>query len=143
MARSVAPLVPRHWGTSYGERVLIAHFAIMTFGLVAWIGVWQESALGFSLMAGALALTTLVLCFLSVYRARTNYVTQPLDAVTLYRAGCVPVCSCLLVFIRRANLIVGPPAAALAHVCPQRGRRMVRIALHDAPAPFVISVREV
>lgn len=136
--KRITPLVPRALGTSYEERVLIAHFAIMTVGLVAWLGAWHESALSFSLLAGALALTTLVLCFLSAYTTGAGDPVQLICLVAVGRPAFATTCDALLRFIRRANLLAGPPTGLVVLGCPQRGGRVARAVAHGAPAPFVI-----
>ncbi len=104
------PVVQYSRASTYAERLLVAHFAIMLVGLVAVVGAWRDSSLSFSMMVGALALLALAAWWL-IHVRRTRLVVQP-----TYTACCLGWLSTTVstwhswaFFLRRANRLAGPP----------------------------------
>jgi hypothetical protein len=104
---------------SYQNRLLLAHFAIVTFALVASFGVWHEALQqhSHSLDAFSLTLTALVLLVLfgQIFRVSRNAsafvaVTSPDFSGDSLRGSRSAFCM-TLEHIRRANRLAGAPPA--------------------------------
>jgi Na+/proline symporter len=97
---------------SYQDRLFIAHFAVITFGLVALLGAWHDPSLSMCVAFGLSALLAfLYLGSVSFFRQRPMIHPRP-DASFI----CYPrqmrrawVLRMLLEFIRRAHLSCGAP----------------------------------
>ncbi len=116
-----------------GDRLLIAHLAIITFGLVAIGSTWQDSALSFSMVFGLKSLLVLAVNDLWMLYQRPLQVLQDVDWVCLIGIGVWFVAfQTLLTFIRRANLLAGPPCRRIAFFVSNEGQK---------PAQQVFAVR--
>lgn len=99
---------------TYTDRLLLAHFAIITIGLVASIGNWNDSFTRFSIACG-LSATMCLLCYgidspfirgtLALRRGDSFFFIAPA------REGSVSHET--LDYIRHANLLAGAPPAPL------------------------------
>jgi len=105
----------------YADRLLLAHFAIITFGLVAVIGSWHDPLTSLDVLFGLGALLTFV-C-VGLWRPsqwlpmRWRRIECAMNTL-LYRLGRGRACQPLLLFIRRAHLACGaPPQRALLSPC--------------------------
>lgn len=123
--------------STYTDRLLLSHFAIITIGLVASVGNWNDSIAQFSIACG-LSAAICVLCFgaecrlirgaLALWRGDLFFFIAPA------REGSVSHET--LDYIRHANLLAGAPPSAPAQSSERvysRGgllRRMPAASLH-------------
>jgi hypothetical protein len=115
--RHVAFSASRQHATGYSDRLFFAHFAIITFGLVASVGNWNDSFARFSIACG-LSATMCVLCFgidspfirgtLALWRGDSFFFIAPA------REGSVSHET--LDYIRHANLLAGAPPMQLTSI---------------------------
>ena len=100
--------------TTYTDRLLLAHFAIITFGLVASVGKWNDSFTRFSIACG-LSATVCVLCFGIENRfirgALALLCGDSFFFIAPAREGSVSHET--LDYIRHANLLAGAPPMQL------------------------------
>ncbi len=115
------PLSAADWS----DRLLVAHLAILIFGLVAVSSVWHDSALSFSLAFGLKSLV--VLAEIYFWLLRHSQVSKALLLVEWVGLGSQrllsSVAESLLIFIRRASLIVGPPARWVCVFASDEGQK--------------------
>jgi hypothetical protein len=102
---------------NYADRLFLAHFAIITFGLVAVIGSWHDPLISLDVLFGLGAL--LAFMCLGLWR-RSRWLPMRWQCIErvinglLYRLGRGRACQPLLQFIRHAHLACGaPPQDAL------------------------------
>lgn len=99
---------------AYTDRLLLAHFAIITFGLVASVGNWNDSLTRFSIACG-LSATVCVLCFGIENRfirgALALLCGDSFFFIAPAREG--SVAHETLDYIRHANLLAGAPPMQL------------------------------
>jgi hypothetical protein len=123
---------------------LLAHFAIITFGLVATLGHWNDSVTRFSVVCGMSA-TLCLLCFgldqrfirgaLALWRGDSFFFIGPV------REGSVSHET--LDYIRHANLLAGAPPMASSSIaliykeaCCGRCRQRASF-VYFLPTPFL------
>ena len=114
--------------TAYTDRLLFAHFAIITFGLVASVGNWNDSFTRFSIACG-LSATVCVLCF-GIEERFTRGTLALLRGDSFFFIGPVregSVSHETLDYIRHANLLAGAPPIPLSSrfIHSQAGLSMV------------------
>jgi hypothetical protein len=122
---------------TYTDRLLLAHFAIITIGLVASIGNWNDSFTRFSIACG-LSATMCVLCFgidspfirgtLALWRGDSFFFIAPA------REGSVSHET--LDYIRHANLLAGAPPAHSTRLIHISRRRVKACAGDRSPSLF-------
>lgn len=127
-------------GACYEDRLLVAHFAIITFGLVALFGAWHDPVAELWVAFGLWALLALV-CLGCVRVFGRCPVHRPASRVLftlhLRACGCARAMRVLLEFIRKANLLCGaPPCLPFVARNPWDGGSMWPSALN--PHPFLI-----
>jgi len=96
----------------YADRLLLAHFAIITVGLVAAIGAWQNPLTGLGVLFGLGALLAFVCTGLRpvFWQPPMRWrCAAPAISTRLYRLECGRAGWPLLSFIRRAHLACGAP----------------------------------
>jgi hypothetical protein len=142
--RFIAFSASRHRATGFTDRLFLAHFAIITIGLVASVGNWNDSFTRFSIACG-LSATMCVLCFgidspfirstLALWRGDLFLFIAPA------REGSVSHET--LDYIRHANLLAGAPPVQLNTIdthsretCHGECRRQVSFAF-PTPNPFL------
>lgn len=123
--------------SSYQDRLLVAHFAVVTFALVAAFGVWHESFLQIQTTFGLISVSVLALVLLVViesvgyFSQRTQPWTRtrmrPLVTLVCSRScascGVPSVSSVMLDYICRANLLPGEPQQWLARFHQKQEQR--------------------
>ncbi len=130
-------LVHATTSADYADRLFFAHFAIITFGLVAVIGSWHDPVASLDVLFGLGALLAFVClglwCFASRSLVRWQPIECPVNALS-YRLEQGRACWPLLLFIRRAHLACGaPPRPAL--LSPWIRRMGVQAPSHGLETP--------
>jgi hypothetical protein len=126
---------------SYQDRLFMAHFAVITFGLVALLGAWHDPLLSMCVAFGLSALLMFVYLGLASFTRQCPVIYLWPDASFIYcprqtrRAWALRM---LLEFIRRAHLSCGaPPRLSSPYRVPKGwGFNATRAALN--PHPFLI-----
>jgi len=129
----------------YADRLCLAHFAVITFGLVAVIGSWHDPLTSLDVLFGLGALLAFI-C-LGLWRlsrwlpVRWQHIECVINAL-LYRLGRGRACQPLLWFIRRAHLACGAPPkqAFLSSCCHGMGVHMPTTGV-ESPSLFFAFTR--
>lgn len=131
--------------TAYSDRLFVAHFAVITFGLAALLDTWRDPLHSLYVAFGLSALLALV--FIGTASRAKRHLAFTLQQWDALFVGCPRgtrrawALRELLKFIRRAHLSCGaPPRLALNDGFPKGGGSMHRIA-HRALALFIFNFR--
>lgn len=126
--------------TAYPDRLFVAHFAVITFGLVALLGAWRDPMHSLHVAFGLSALLALVFIGLAVHTGwQTAVVPQQPDALFIYRLRETRRAWALrelLEFIRRAHLSCGAPPRLTPNRSFPKGGGSMHCLTHRALAFF-------
>jgi len=132
---------------SYQDRLFVAHFAVITFGLVALLGAWQHPSLSMCAAFGLGALLVfLCLGAVSFAQQRLAIYLQPGASLICYprRLRRAWVLRTLLEFIRRAHLSCGaPPQLQSAFSGSQRMGIQGHVCCLEFPSFLIFQLQEV
>ncbi len=127
-------------GKTYQDRLFVAHFAVITFGLITLLGAWHDPTQSMCAAFGLSALLALVFIGLASHITQRISIVPEMGELFVYcrrEARRAWVLRELLEFIRRAHLSCGAPPRLAQHDLVPKGWGFGA----SDPRPFYFTLR--